>query len=307
MLSTRFRPQFRLAHLGIVVILLSCTFAWMAHVRRQARLEAEALHTVQMIGGVYDRYASPAWKQWLMGEPQHAHISVRFVDLTQSETWGPYGPGGSVVKLHAWEPSRFESLGEAFRTLTEISSLSFEGTRISGHLQKLIPPSNRLTYLSLEQTGVRSDELKMLRNTPNLERLSLRRTPLNDAGMGYVEELPELELLDVSSTDITDEATPYLSRLPKLNVLRLENTRITDAGLEKLRNMKGLEELDLGLTLVTPSSIPVLTRLNLTDRLVVPNRWPEAEIERLRRSLPGCDVSRSPYAITDRSKAGRPR
>lgn len=299
--------QFGLRHLALLILLVASVLAWVAALRQQAAREAQALRVVKRMGGIYDAAPTPAWKDFLAGGPVHPQLSVRLCELGAYEQWGPYGPGGSLVRLHAWEAAHFDELGQALQHLPGMTSLSFEGSRLGGHAQELIPDSMRLEYLCLERTGIRPREFAVLRRVPNLQRLSLRRTGTNDAALGYVEELHQLQFLDLSSTDITDAGLPHVSRLEHLTLLRLENTRVGDDGLRSLQHLRGLDELDLGLTSVTADSLDLLARMQVSRRLVVPHAWDERDVARLQASLPAtCEVSRSPYPLSTRTKARPP-
>jgi hypothetical protein len=301
----RWLVQFRLWHLIVAMTMCGVLLAWVAALRQRASLQAAALHTIQMEGGTYDDAAdTPAWREWLAGRPVDRTLAVRFQRRHAGDRWGPYGPGGSTVKLHDWSTASLPPIGRALQNLPGITALDFHGTRLRDHTVAVIPHSPRLTYLSLSQTGVRSADLAVLSRAGNLKQLSLRRTSVDDAGLGHVSQLSRLEWLDLGSTDVTDAGMAQLARLTNLTTLRLENTRLTDRGLATLASLRGLEELDLGMTLVSPESLPHLTAMHVSNRLIVPHEWPASAVQSLQQSLPPeCDVSASPYRLQDRPDA----
>ena len=296
--------QFRLWHL-IVAMTICCVFlAWVVALRQRAGKQAAALHLINMEGGTFDAEVTSPWQEWLAGGAVDRTLTVRFQRRHAGDSWGPYGPGGRTIKLHDWNTQRFPQIGAALSDLPGLTVLDFQGTRLRNHTAALIPNSTRLTYLSLGQTGIRSADLAVLARVPNLTHLYLRRTSTDDNGLRYVWQLSRLEWLDLSSTDVTDAGMSQIARLRNLKTLRLENTQLTDKGLATLQQLRNLEELDLGMTLVSPQSLPQLSAMQVTGRLVVPHEWPPAAVESLKRTLPAtCQVSASPYRLIDRADA----
>src|SRR5687767_15813712 len=110
-MNWRLPLQFRLWHL-IVAMTICCAFlAWVVALRQRARRQAAALHLIHMEGGSYDDAAdSPAWRDWLAGGPVDRTLTVRFQRRQAGDSWGPYGPNGSAIKLHVWNAERFPQL-----------------------------------------------------------------------------------------------------------------------------------------------------------------------------------------------------
>ena len=297
--------QFRLWHLIVAMTICGVVLAWVATLRQRANRQAVALRLIQINGGTYDDAAdTPAWRQWLAGGPVDQTLTVRFQRRGAGEMWGPYGPGGSTVKLQDWTTENFPQIGVALQDLPGITELDFHGTRLRNHTAALIPNSPRLTYLSLGETGVRSADLAVLARVPNLRQLFLKRTSTGDDGLRHVSQLSRLEWLDLSSTDVTDAGMVQLARLTNLKTLRLENTQLTDQGLATLSGLRDLEDLDLGMTLISPQSLQLLIDMHVTRRLRVPREWPPAAVVLLERALPAsCEVWQSTYPLLDRPDA----
>lgn len=297
--------QFRLWHLIACMTICCVVLTWVVQLRQRARRQAAALHAIQMDGGTYDSAAdTPAWRQWLAGGPVDQTLTVRFQRRQSGDSWGPYGPGGSAVKLHDWNTESLPRIGAALQELPGITNLDFHRTRLRNHTATVLPNSTRLTNLSLAETGVRSADLAVLARLPNLTQLSLRRTSTGDDGLRYVSRLHRLDWLDLSSSDVTDAGMVEISRLTNLKTLRLENTRLTDAGLAELSVLRNLEELNLGMTLVTEQSIPYLSAMRVSVWIGVPSEWSPAAVASLQRTLPAkCFVRQSAYRLSDRPDA----
>jgi hypothetical protein len=252
--------------------------------------EQAALHEAQMLGASYSR-AGPATRRdavfdWLAGGPTQPVIAISFQNQDNPyDSWGPYGPGGSGVKLHKWTPQTTAHLDQTLANLPGLEILSFWSTRLPpGTAPQLVPHLPRLKYLNLEETEIGDDDL-----------------------LQVLERVPNLERLQISNTNITDRSLEAIGRLPRLNALFLYNTRVTDAGLAELRQTS-FDELDVGLTRVSPEAAETLAKLQVQSRLKLPGEWDEASLQQLKQKLPGrCEIqTTSTLASSPGAKAAEP-
>jgi hypothetical protein len=220
--------RYRLWHLLVLVTVLAIGLAGIAELRRRVAREKAALHEAQMLGASYSRSESQgrmdAVLDWLAGGPTQPVMAVSFQDQDSPyDSWGPYGPGGSGVKLHKWTPETTAHLDQTLANLPGLEILSFWHTRLPpGTAPQLIPHLPRLKYLNLDVTEIGDDDL-----------------------------IQVLERLNLSNTNITDRSLVAIGRLPRLSALFLYNTRVTDVGLAELKQV-AFDELDVGLTRVSP-------------------------------------------------------
>jgi hypothetical protein len=252
---------------------LGIGLAGIAELRRRVAREKAALHEAQMLGASYSRSESQgrmdAMLDWLAGGPTQPVTSISFQDQDNPyDSWGPYGPGGTGVKLHKWTPETTAHLDQTLANLPGLEILSFWHTRLPpGTAPQLIPHLPRLKYLNLEVTEIGDDDLiQVLERVPNLERLNL------------------------SNTNITDGSLVAIGRLPRLSALFLYNTRVTDVGLAELKQV-AFDELDVGLTRISPGATQTLANLQVQSRLKLPGEWDETSIQKLKQKLPNkCEI-----------------
>jgi hypothetical protein len=281
--------RFRLWHLLLLTAVVAAAVLPVANIRRQLARERHALHEARMMGASAHfgppRYALGKWFDRLVGGPVPTVTYLTFDRQPHPDgEWGPYGPRGKAVRLRDWTPENVAKLGRALADLPDLESLAFRDTKLRpGALQQLAPPSDRLLYLGLPNTDVRDADI-----------------------LAVLPRLPKLERLDLSGTDVSDGSMAAVARLPNLELLRLEDTRVTDSGLAKLRGLKRLEVLDLGLTRVTEQSLRVLVEMGVSQKLLLPARWPEAAVDTLKAASPAqseCEVRASAYEFSFRPDA----
>lgn len=99
----------------------------------------------------------------------------------------------------------------------------------------------------------------------------LDRETFGDSDLEPLRHLTTLLMVAVDNTQVTDKSLGYLKPLTMLQMLDLSGTKITDAGLPLLYGHAQLKTLDLRNTSVS-----------------------EAAVEKLRKNLPGCQVTAGP-------------
>lgn len=102
-----------------------------------------------------------------------------------------------------------------------------------------------------------------------LNRLHLSNTRVSNEGLKNLTGLTKPDLLFLKNTQISDDALKHLAGLTELRVLNLHNTQISDDGLKHLAGLTKLKWLNVRNTQVSDEGVA-----------------------KLRRALPGCNVSR---------------
>jgi hypothetical protein len=100
---------------------------------------------------------------------------------------------------------------ELLVSLPHLTSVEFDGTRVTDDGLAYVGKLKRLTYLSLERTRV------------------------TDVGLPYLKGLTDLTLLNLSETRVTDEGLASLEGLTQLEQLFLDDTQVTAAGVKNLQ------------------------------------------------------------------------
>jgi hypothetical protein len=113
--------------------------------------------------------------------------------------------------------------------------------------------------------------LEGLRNLDSLRGLYLHGTQVTDDGLKHIRGQSRLILLWLQNTQLTDSGLVHLGGLDELEELDLSNTQVTDSGLQHLEGLGRLKKLDLSQTRVT-----------------------SAAVERLRQSVPNCEIAHYP-------------
>ncbi len=133
-------------------------------------------------------------------------------------------------------------------------------------LFKLFP---ELKTVVLYNTAVTDHGLRHLATVTSLTALELGYTATGDDGLARVKNLTALETLGLTETRVTDVGLAHLKGMTKLRVLSLNKTAVTDAGLIHLEGLTALKDVRLALTKVSDKGVA-----------------------RLRKALPGCEITR---------------
>jgi hypothetical protein len=264
----RWRFQFSIRSLLVLVIAVAIPCSWLAAKMQQAGRQRQAIALVQSLGGVVheERYV-PDLLQTLHGLlPDVFFAEIHFVEFDSKSN--------AVSDAH---------LDELVKLLPHIDILLLSSTNVTNAGMETLNGLNELNYLSLSNTKVtdvgleRLSGLKQLHmlfvdNTEitdaGLERLKghklrmlrLSGTQVTDIGLGHLQgqKLTSLALCD---TKITDAGLNLLKGQDELQSLLLNGTRITDAGLENLKGLKSLRKLQLSRTTVTDKGMKHLESL----------------------------------------------
>lgn len=146
-----------------------------------------------------------------------------------------------------------------------------------------------------ENPSFRDEHLPAVDQLPGLRTLALGSTQIGDCIMPRIARCRGLTFLDISQTNVTDagmEPAGQLRQLKELWVGDWWRGTVGDAGLKKLEGLANMERLLLHGKTFTDASIPVLERFQKLRELWLIHGGITAEGQaRLRRSLPGCEVT----------------
>jgi hypothetical protein len=268
--------QFRITHLLLATTLLSLFLAWVVSIRRQVVIEKEAFHEIRMMNGAGDLVAADEsyWTRfcsYLANGPSPSSAYIRLQSINPEQvSWGPLGPGGSIVSTRKWEHESIRSLGPTLKKFSRIKTLSFRYSPLpEGMLVEILPYSSQLEYLNLSGTGIHPKDLIVLNRTPNLK------------------------ILVVSETRISDDELDHVAALKNLRAIYLESTPITNEGIKKLAALENLEIVDFGRTRITNEVMPILVQLKVKEKILLPAEWTIEDEEFLQKHSPaGCEVRR---------------
>jgi len=161
----------------------------------------------------------------------------------------------------------------------------------------LVTALDSLRFLSLAKTRITDAGLMHLKGLKDLQELHLDGTAITDAGLDLLADLQGLQILDLKDTKITDSGLARLRPLQRLKGLYLTRTQISDAGLAHLGTLLELQTLILWGTRISDAGLHHLQTLSRLRELIL---W-ETQVsiqgaDRVRTSLPGCDVSTAMFA-----------
>jgi Leucine-rich repeat (LRR) protein len=191
----------------------------------------------------------------------------------------------SQLKLLGLNFNRLASLPESIGNLSQLQSLHVVKNQLSS-LPESIRNLTRLSLLTLEENKLtRLPESITALN--RLKRLHLSRNQLNTLpeSISNLTQLQELRLEFNRLTSLPES----IGNLTGLTELSLDNNQLNLVP-ESLGNLVNLKILRLTYNKLTslPDSIDNLT--NLSGLILSNNPIPPAEIERIRRLLPNCNV-----------------
>lgn len=159
--------------------------------------------------------------------------------------------------------------GENYSVRTDVERILASKPTVGGMLYdaSVLQYCKKLKYLDLGHNDELSD-LSFVSTMPDLEVLIIAMTNISD--LSPLENCPKLEYLEIQETNVSDlSPLAGLTDLAHLNICNQEN--ITDAS--PLYGLTKLERLWIGC------NTPI----------------PEDQVEKLRSSLPNCDINTTTY------------
>jgi len=168
----RWRFQFSIRSLLVLVVVVALPFSWLAVEMRAARKQKEAVAAIEKLHGTlfWDRPAVPRWLRSLLGDDFFDNVDSIFL-------FGPKTGNAWLENLDGL--SRLKTLALDRTQITDADLGRLEGL---SHLQELL----------LERTEITDIGLEKLKGWSQLQKLSLYGTKVTDAGL---EHLGELKLL----------------------------------------------------------------------------------------------------------------
>ena len=197
----RFRMQFSLKTLLLLMLVASAGFSWLGIRMRRAAAERAVVATLGHLGPEVNEIGGHIWG----------------LDFSTCQR----KPTDDDLAL-VCELTRLECLDLSGAPITD------DGL---GHLRTL----TRLEVLSLSQTPITDAGLEHLKTLERLESLDLRGVPITDAGLKHLESLTRLEFLSIMQTPITDAGLEHLKTLKRLKYLGLWGTQVTNEGVWELQ------------------------------------------------------------------------
>jgi len=233
----KFRWQYSLWHLALVVAVVGLALQWGKSARQQ-RLTVELI--VSRNGSVvYD--------------------SGHFVccrEPLNMQMLNAMGQANRRSALRTWfGEDAFASVAEVnFAFCPDLCSVIDRDLRQLAYL-----PNVR--KLNLNQCrNVSDDGLRELSPLPRLEWLDLSRTSISDCGLES-QRWFNLRSLNLANTRVSDDGLLGIEGCTKLESLVLYNTAVSDAALNRLASLHNLRHLDLRGTNVTPSRVARFRRM----------------------------------------------
>ena len=216
----RWRFQFSIRSLLVLMVVVAILGSWLAAEKQQARQQRNAVAAIRALGAevIYDyerewhsrpRFSAalngppvppgPAWARRLLGDDFFACVLM-------------VGYRKPPFSIHGWGPNPITD-----DCLEQVAKLP------------------RLGALDLEGSGVSDEGLKVIKGLGELRDLKLAHTSITDRGLGHVAKVADLQALDLDWTQVTDAGLEKLAQLRGLRYLRLVCTATTPEGVAKLQ------------------------------------------------------------------------
>jgi len=208
-LLLRWRFQFSLRSLVILVVATAIPCCWLAMRIRQAETQRQTMEAIGRAGGswLYDHgfYALtglpeppvPAWLVKLFGIDFFSNVDILAIHQ-----------GGDEGLRHA-------------AALDHLDTISLRDSQITNAGLRHLNRFTELDWLNLSSTQITDAGLEHLRGLMNLRVLHLRDTQVTDAGLEHLKGLTSLESLNLSGTQVTERGIVELQQaLPNCEIER---------------------------------------------------------------------------------------
>lgn len=170
-----------------------------------------------------------------------------------------------------------EDQAEAFELLADLpylTALDISGLAPTSEQLDVVASLGRLQSLTANRVALTDDDLAQIGRLSRLESFNATGARVEGTRLQSLAGLGELRVLNLAGSEVSG-GLGVLAALPKLNWLVLSDCEIEDDSLAHL------------------ADAPNLSRLTLTG-----SRYPEASLERLRRSNPGIQIDSGPREPT---------
>ncbi len=303
-LVLRWRFQFSVRSLLVLVLAVALPCGWLAGDMKKAREQKKAAGEIEKIAGhmqiadhvrggvttfpnVYYDWKLALGSNWTANSQPPGAPWLRnllgedfFADVVMVSTFSTKNADTALESLHA---------------LTGLQSLNLDGADVTDVGLKRLKGLTTLQELSLSYTKITDGGLENLKGLTTLQELYLDGTQVTDAGLENVRELPALSCLSLERTHVTDaglDCLKHFKNFTSFRTLRLSDTQVTDAGLENLKDLTALTTLMLNGTQVTDAGLERLKGLTALRKLWVETKVTDAALKKLQKALPNCKFVR---------------
>jgi len=223
----RWRFQFSIRSLLVLVVAVALPFSWLAVEMKQARDNKKALNEIQSVGGSFSyQLVWPEWVRRFVGDDDYFFEILRV-------TLGSGRPGGA--SLPRMNDDQFRALMPALRQFPRLIHLDVAGAEITDRSIDDITTLTNLEILDLGARSITDEALSRFHSLPHLKYLRLDNTGVTDAGLPSLGGLTQLQSLFLSYTKVTDDNLAYLVGLNQLRELHLKGSHVTDGAVAKLQ------------------------------------------------------------------------
>ncbi len=197
----RFRMQFSLKTLLLLMLVASAGFSWLGIRMRRAAAERAVVAKLDHLGPKVTEIGGRVW-------------SLDFSFCQRK-------PTDDDLALVS--------------ELSRLESLNLNGAPITDAGLERLTTLTRLERLSISEAQITDAGLEHLKTLERLESLDLSGVPITDAGLKHLKTLTRLEFLSIMQTPITDAGLEHLKTLKRLEYLSLWGTQVTDEGVQQLQ------------------------------------------------------------------------
>ena len=280
-LAFRWRFQFGLRAMLVLVAVFSVVAAWFAAEWKAAQGMQAMVKAVHALGGsaeyrevdIIRTGPGMIWEataavnsgnffeapvdtspEWLRGVLGRAFFADGFsVDLSNTKV--DDAELARIAENPAFASTRYLRLSNtqvtdsAFSQIERfqgLKGLNVAGTKITDRGLHRIEALTRLEYLDISNTVITDNGFRAVRPLTHLTDLSLSRTQISDRGLQNLEGLRALESLECEDMKITDAGLKSLAGLTNLHNLNLSKTGISGCGMHELKRLAQLQDLNLG-------------------------------------------------------------
>lgn len=304
------KPQFKLLHVFVLLIVISIAFAGLSvkyHQSVQRQLQHERAEAYASVIGMNSPshngdpppYDEPFHETRLNLERGNDHDLKHLRRFTNLDTLtlrsAKFSDEGlkeirtlrGLKRLTILFPNITPAGLEAISQLPELQELTVErGNQIDDAALRSLSRLKSLKSLSLHHTRATGTGLIHLWSLPNLKKLDISGVDLSDGGISTIGELKQIESLSLAGNKLTSNCLRQLQGLPALKELSLSHyrpyaaplnypvqARITDEAFRDLRDLNQLQTLRLTGLEISDASFADISGINSLQCLEIRCDW----------------------------------
>jgi hypothetical protein len=252
----RWRFQFSLRSLLILMAAVAVPFSWLAVEMQRARRQNDAVAALQKGGYAGARYDYENFD----AETGDFVGSVSGTEWLRNMLGLDFFSNVKEISFASQAPLADEGM-KCLRDLPHLQNLGLYRCSVTDAGLENVEGLDDLRWLALGETAITDAGLVHLRGLKRLGLLSLCKTRVTDAGMKHLEELTSLGNLDLRETAVTDAGLKHIERMTLLHNLELRGTKTTSAGLVHLKGLTNLEYVALETSGITDDGLENLQGL----------------------------------------------